>query len=196
MENKANKHSVATALHRKANKKDIDEEFKKLIRNSEFDQIIQLLENKASLDDIERLEVQFDEQVKRQTIDELKSQIQTLAKKEDLESVIEKQSDIDKNINENILSNLHSQLSSLADSFSEQFELLREDIYEKLSNKIDSTAMMEVSTKISKKADNDKVTTLIAQNKNNIIDILENYKKEFRSIQDLFEKNYRSKPGK
>lgn len=196
LETKANKHSVATALHRKANKKDIEEEFKKLIRNNEFDQIIQLLENKASSDDIERLENMLDEQVKAETIEELHEIMCTKADKEEIDKIIEQQNNNEQNKGQEIISKTQAQFSSLTENINEQFDLFREDIYGKLSNKLDSAVLMDLSTKLSKKADNERVNTLIAQHKNNLIDILENYKKEFRSIQDIFEQKYQMNNGK
>ena len=172
---------MATALHRKANKKDIDEEFKKLIRNNEFDQIIQLLENKASISEIDRLEGMMGDQIKQEVIDQIKTEIETKANKDEIEFAIEQQAESIKDNSDKTVNTIQSQLATLADNVNEQFELQREDIYEKLSNKLDAAALMEVTTKLAKKADNERVNSLIAQHKNNLIDILENYKKELRS---------------
>lgn len=196
LEGKANKHSVATALHRKANKKDVEEEFKKLIRNSDFDQLLQLLENKASNDDIERLETQLDDQIKKETIEEIISMVNEKANRTDYEAFTEQQLELERKANEKLVQDTQNQLSSLVESFNEQFELLRCDMYDKLQTKVDSNQILDFGTKLSKKADNDRVSTLIAQNKNNIIDILENYKKEFRDIKDFVEEKYQSDSSK
>lgn len=173
----------------------MEEEFKKLIRNNEFEQIIQLLENKASNDDIDRIETMIDEQVKTETIDELREELATKANTTDLEQMFDSQSKEYEVNYDKILGTTQGQLSSLTDSINEQFELVREDFYEKLSTKLDSSSVLELTTKLAKKADNERVNTLIAQHKNNLIDILENYKKEFRSMQDLFEQKYKSTIG-
>lgn len=151
LESKANKHSVATALHRKANKKDIEEEFKKLIRNNEFNQIIQLLENKASNDDIDRIEAMIDDQVRSETINELREQIMTKATTEELEEMLEKQAQDRESSYAEVLSTTQSQLSSLTNNINSQFEYLREDFYEKLATKMDSSSILELTTKLSKK---------------------------------------------
>jgi len=138
----------------------------------------------------------LDEQVKAETIDEIKTILFTKVDKEEMDKLIELQSKNEQNSGDKILATTQAQFSSLTDNINEQFEIFREDIYEKLTNKLDSAVLMDLSTKLSKKADNERVNSLIAQHKNNLIDILENYKKEFRSIQDIFEQKYKANNGK
>lgn len=195
LENKANKNSVATALHRKANKVDIEEQFKKLIRNNEFDQIIQLLENKASIDDIDRLESQFESQVKQESISSLIAELSEKATKKDLDSFIENQISLGAQHEKNLALSTQVQVVNLKNSVTEQFEIFRGDIHEKLKTKVDSTQMLDIGTKLSKKADQERVTMLISQNKNNLIDILESYKKDLRSVKEFVESGYCGKPN-
>jgi predicted solute-binding protein len=51
---KANKQSVAKALHRKANKVEIDQQFSKTQNTENLDKMIELLKSKVSFDDLDK----------------------------------------------------------------------------------------------------------------------------------------------
>lgn len=69
---------------------------------------------------------------------------------------------------------------SITDHFNEQFEILRGDIYDKLKSKVANKSMNELINEINNKVDVEKVSVMIAQHKNNMIDVLESYNQEWK----------------
>ena len=175
LDGKANKHSVATALHRKANKQEVEEELNKIIRTNELDRILQLLENKASKSDVERLESIIEDM--NSVIEEINNLASSkLTRDEVAMLLISQQSEADKAAKSSISFDMINQLKNLEKNVKEDIDLLKTDLYAKLQLKADGQSIVDINTLISRKADNDRVSLLISQNKNNIIDILENYK--------------------
>ena len=119
-------------MHRKANKQDVAEELKKIIRTTEFDQILQLIENKASIDDIERLEALLDDKTTQKDLNDIKNILENKAEKDDVEIIISKSLQNDKDINNKAIKDLKNKLSKSKDDMIEELKLIRQDLYQKL----------------------------------------------------------------
>lgn len=184
LENKANKHSVATALHRKANKQEVAEELKKILRTNEFDQILQLIENKASIDDFERIEAMFDDKVTHEDLAKFKQDFEGKVDRDELENIIVGIIQTEQSNSEKAILETKSLFAKYRDNLIEELDLIKQDLHHKLELKVDTNQCMELTTKLSKKADMERVTSLVAQSKNSVIDILETYKKEFNNIKN------------
>jgi uncharacterized protein YaaW (UPF0174 family) len=71
---------------------------------------------------------------------------------------------------------------SITDHFNEQFEILRGDIYDKLKTKVTNKSMNEFVNELKSKINAEQVSVMIAQHKNNMIDVLESYNQECKGL--------------
>ena len=130
------------------------------------------------------------------SVDKLSRIINLKAERNEVLKLIEnRQQERDSLTHDKASNEISTQFKTFKSKIKEEFKEFKADIQEKFQTKADSQHLIDINTRLNNKADNDKVSLIMTQNKNSLFESLENNRKDINEaklyIENLTQTNFK-----
>lgn len=189
---KASKESVINALHRKANKNEIETALKSKVEIEELQNIINTINNKADIVDIDKIFSIMDTKAEKSEIQSFQSLISNKAEIKDFELLNTCYQEIKRDLTKR-LDDIDQDIDRLIDNIKKEFGNFNIVINNLDMKKVDFKEFEKLSTQVSKKTDMEILNNSMGQTKNDIYESFRHYRDEIQQSKKLFEDNINEK---
>jgi hypothetical protein len=174
---KANKPTVAQALHRKANKGEVDDLLSQKVNFEDFERLILQINEKASIGDLHHLQTEIETKPDRIELRELLLN-RTVESKDSVDRSLYNTLSKDREYTSSKLENLELQLKSHVSKIDNEIKDIIDSFNSGLSKKADYRDLDAIGTTLLNKADIDNVADMISEAKDQVFDKLRKTKDE------------------
>lgn len=195
MSTKASKESVINALHRKANKNELDTLLKNKVDLEEIQNVFNVLNNKSDISDLEKLRAMMDLKADKNEVLNINSILNYKLDTKDFDdqnkSLAELTKETDKKIDD-----IDKDIDKLIENIKKEFGNINKVINNLDMKKSDYKEIEKLNNAINKKCDVDNFNDSLVQLKKEILDNYSNYKTEYsqarKNLEDYTNEKFNS----